>query len=266
MKTKNLQFSFWLGLSLCFLAVVAWQMPNKINRKVPYQASALNLNGAWRLIKTSDPDRTALDVVKIVADGSFTFADYNLQEKKFIRAGGGTYSLSKNSYTEKLEYLTQDSTRVGTDWVYAYNLKGKMLTLTGNRNGQKITETWERLDGGINDKAPLAGAWRIRERETQPGQMTTIQRGPRKTMKWLSGTRFQWAAINTETKQFFGTGGGTYTLQNGRYTEHIDFFSRDANRVGMDVSFDYEVKAGEWHHRGMSTAGNRIYEIWAREK
>ena len=96
--------------------------------------------------------------------------------------------------------------------------------------------------------------------------MSVMQRGPRKTIKWLSGTRFQWAAFNPQTKQFFGTGGGTYTLQNGKYTEHIEFFSRNADRVGTQVTFDYEVKNGDWHHRGLSTAGNKIYEIWAREK
>ena len=129
-----------------------------------------------------------------------------------------------------------------------------------------LTETWQRIDSAAGKQASLAGAWRIRERESQPGQMTLIQQGPRKTIKWLSDTRFQWAAINTQTKQFFGTGGGTYTLENGKYTEHIAFFSRDPKRVGMSVSFDYELKDSDWHHRGQSTTGNKIYEVWARPK
>ena len=43
-------------------------------------------------------------------------------------------------------------------------------------------------------------------------------------MKILTGSRFQWIAYNTETKQFFGTGGGSYTAKNGVYTENIEFF------------------------------------------
>ncbi|GEO06862.1 hypothetical protein AAE02nite_45260 [Adhaeribacter aerolatus] len=198
-----------------------------------------------------------------MVDGHFTAADYNLKDKAYIGAQGGTYTLNNGRYTENLEYFTTDSTKVGTNLAYNLSAKGNTLQLTRTQNGQNITETWERIDAG---GSALTGAWRIRERETQPGQMSVMQRGPRKTIKWLSGKRFQWAAINTETKQFFGTGGGTYTLKDGKYTENIEFFSRDSKRVGMSISFDYEVKNGDWHHRGLSTTGNKIYEIWAKEK
>jgi hypothetical protein len=256
-------------LAGCFLllAVVGFKFRSK--QSVPQAVrqnkafTVKNLAGAWRLQNTTDPERKAPNVIKIMIDGAFTAADYDLNNKKFISAQGGTFSLNKNTYAENIEYFTRDSTRVGSTQTYKISLKGTKLVLTGTQSGKAVTETWERVDGGA---APLAGAWRIRERETTPGQMTTIQRGPRKTIKWLSGTRFQWAAINTDTKQFFGTGGGTYTLQEGKYTEHIEFFSRDAQRVGMAVSFDYELKNGDWHHRGFSTTGNKIYEVWAREK
>jgi hypothetical protein len=91
-------------------------------------------------------------------------------------------------------------------------------------------------------------------------------RGPRKTIKVLSGTRFQWAAINTETKQFFGGGGGTYTTANGKYTEKIEFFSRDNNRVGARLTFDFALKPDGWHHAGLSSKGEPIYEIWAKDE
>jgi hypothetical protein len=225
------------------------------------------LNGAWRLVKTTDPaSRLAPDVVKILGDNSFTFAAYDQAQQRFIGAGGGTFAADKTNYTEAIEYSTQDSSLVGSKKTYTAARKGNTLQLSFRQNGEQVTETWQRIDSGAGKQPSLAGTWRIRERETQPGQMTVIQQGPRKTIKWLSGTRFQWAAINTQTKQFFGTGGGTYTLQNGRYTEHIAFFSRDPKRVGMSVSFDYEVRGGDWHHRGLSTTGNKIYEVWTRAK
>jgi hypothetical protein len=110
----------------------------------------------------------------------------------------------------------------------------------------------------------LTGDWRIIERE-QNGKMIPIQKGHRKTIKILAGSRFQWAAINTDTKEFFGTGGGTYTANNGKYTETIEFFSRDSSRVGNKLSFDFEVKDNNWHHKGLSSTGNKIYEVWTRE-
>ena len=93
--------------------------------------------------------------------------------------------------------------------------------------------------------------------------MRTMQMGPRKTFKVCSGTRFQWAAYNVETKQFSGTGGGTYTFKDGKYTENIKFFSRDNSRVGMSLEFDFELNEGKWHHKGYSSKGDPMHEVWS---
>ena len=122
----------------------------------------------------------------------------------------------------------------------------------------------KRIDDGTPGK--LQNAWlmsgRIRDGKTQ---LRDTNR-PRKTMKILSGTRFQWIAYNTETKQFMGTGGGTYSTVNGEYTENIEFFSRDDSRVGMSLKFNYELIDGKWHHSGLSSKGNPIHEIWSIRK
>jgi hypothetical protein len=98
------------------------------------------------------------------------------------------------------------------------------------------------------------------------GSIQPIQKSPRKTLKILSSTRFQWMAINTETKEFFGTGGGTYTFKDGKYTENIEFFSRDSSRVGASLSFDGSVNNNVWTHKGLSSRGEAIHEEWSREK
>jgi hypothetical protein len=85
---------------------------------------------------------------------------------------------------------------------------------------------------------------------------------PRKTMKILSGTRFQWIAYNTETKKFMGTGGGTYTTKNGNYNENIEFFSRDNSKSGLKLKFDYEIIDNQWNHKGFSSKGDPLHEIW----
>ena len=121
--------------------------------------------------------------------------------------------------------------------------------------------SYKRLDDG---SAPLTGVWHITG-QMREGKIVPIHRtGTRKTLKILSGTRFQWAAIDPGTKEFFGTGGGTYQFVNGKYTEHIEFFSRDSNRVGASLSFDGRLENGEWNHSGLSSKGDKIYEIWSR--
>ena len=92
-----------------------------------------------------------------------------------------------------------------------------------------------------------------------------MTKAARKTIKIFSKTRFQWAAINTQTGDFSGTGGGTYTLKDGKYTATLEFFSRDSSRVGMSLSFDALVEGGKWTHSGKSSTGNPVNEIWEKQ-
>ena len=50
-------------------------------------------------------------------------------------------------------------------------------------------------------------------RITDEGEKRRDISKPRKTMKFLKNGNFQWIAFNTETFQFFGSGGGTYSLK-----------------------------------------------------
>ena len=69
----------------------------------------------------------------------------------------------------------------------------------------------------------------------------------------MKNGNFQWIAFNTETFQFFGSGGGTYSAKNGIYTENIQFFSRNNNSVGKILPFNYSLKGVDWHHSGKSS-------------
>ncbi len=138
------------------------------------------------------------------------------------------------------------------------NMSLSQQTLALTVNG--ATETYKRVD---DSKSQLAGHWLITGRMNN-GSMQTITPGARRTIKLLTGTRFQWIAINVETKEFFGTGGGSYTFVNGKYTENIEFFSRDSTRVGASLSFDGKVEGNNWHHSGLSSRGEPIHEIWTK--
>jgi hypothetical protein len=54
--------------------------------------------------------------------------------------------------------------------------------------------------------------------------------GTRKTIKILSGRRFQWAAIDPGQKQFSGTGGGTYDLGMESIQSTLNFSQRQQPR------------------------------------
>ncbi|MGV3657564.1 MAG: hypothetical protein ACO1NX_06405, partial [Chitinophagaceae bacterium] len=204
----------------------------------PMQETAEDpLRGAWRQQENGGED------VLLFMDGYATQTMYKLGDKEFVMSRGGTYSVDGSNLNLMFEFDTKEKANIGQRFTAQYKIDGDKLQIT--IDGE--SETWKRVDDG---QAPLAGVWRITNR-MQEGKLTPIhQTGPRKTLKILTGTRFQWAAINPETKEFSGSGGGTYTFENGKYTEHIEFFSRDNSRVGNSLSFDGKLENGAWHHSG----------------
>jgi hypothetical protein len=201
----------------------------------------------------------AEEQVVIFADGYFTHTVYDQQNRKFIRTRGGIFTLRDEELSVRYEFDTKDTEQVGQTVKYKLDADEKEIEL--DLNGQK--QEWSKIDEGNEG---LAGLWTISARQ-QNGELVPIhQRGTRKTIKILSSTRFQWAAIDPGTKQFMGTGGGSYKFENGQYIENIEFFSRDSSRVGQSLSFNGKIDNGEWHHSGFSSKGDPIYEVWSRKK
>jgi hypothetical protein len=218
---------------------------------------AQSINGAWK----RDLD-TAVQYITII-DDYFSTATFDVTHKKFISTRGGTAQLlignppASCTMSGVIEFNTANRAEVKSTYSYGVVIKGKKLILPVDG----ISKEWERVDEG---KDALSGNWKITGRE-QDGKIVVMRPGARKTIKILSGTRFQWAAINSDTGEFFGTGGGNYSFKDGKYTENIEFFSRDSSRVGASLSFDAALKEGKWHHSGLSSKGDKIYEIWERK-
>lgn len=215
------------------------------------QTNSPAITGAW---KVNEDDK---EHVLIFQDGFFFHTSFDKNGKQFFLSQGGTYTQKGEELTAKIYFHTANKAEVGTQLNASFSIAGNTLNLFINGEEQN----WTRLDDG---SAALAGTWRITSR-MQDGKLVPIhQTGARQTYKILSGTRFQWAAINPETKEFSGTGGGTYTFTDGKYTENIEFFSRDNTRVGASLTFEGKLENGEWHHSGLSSKGDKIYEVWSR--
>jgi hypothetical protein len=211
------------------------------------------LRGAW--VHQSGNDEQVL----LFVDDYNTQTVYSKAGKKFTETRGGNYSINGNKLKIDYEFDTRDKEKTGQSLAYNFSVKNNELTI--DADGKKLI--YKRIDDGT---APLTGVWQITSRMHDSKLVPIHRTGTRKTIKILSGTRFQWAAIDPGTKQFSGTGGGTYEFTNGKYVEHIEFFSRDSSRVGASLSFDGKLEKGEWHHSGLSSRGDKIYEIWSRSK
>ena len=210
--------------------------------------------GAWEATSITENGDKIRSVV-IFTDGYQVLSKYNATTGKFIHCNGGKWALEGDTMTETVEFHTDNAELVGNEVSFKIAITDSSLQIIGN--DLKLN----RVDNGR--PGALQGAWlmsgRMRDGEVQSRDTSS----PRKTMKILSGTRFQWIAYNTETKEFKGTGGGTYTTENGEYVEAIEFFSRDDSKVGLSLKFNYELRDGKWHHSGLSSKGDPIHEIWS---
>lgn len=230
-------------LILIILTTTGFQTLNKTDK----------LTGAWQWQNGNQVQ------MLLFIDDYVTHTTYDKAGKQFIQTNGGNYTANDNSLNVQYEFDTENTDRIGQSKNHSFSVSGNQLTT--NLNGQKAV--WQRVDAGA---APLAGVWHITSR-MQDGKLVPIHRtGTRKTLKILTGNRFQWVAIDPGTKQFSGTGGGTYTFNNGTYTENIEFFSRDSSRIGASLSFNGKLEGKDWHHSGLSSKGDKIYEVWSRVK
>mgnify|MGYP001194991021 FL=1 len=220
-----------------------------------FSMNSQKLVGAWERIYNSENGQKLKSIV-IFSDNYQTISTYELSSGKFISSNGGSWNLNGNQMSETVEFDTENNERVGDKIEFEIDIKENELSIVGS------DMIFKRIDSGKPGK--LQGAWlmsgRVRDGKKQ---LRDVSR-PRKTMKILSGTRFQWIAYNTQTKQFMGTGGGTYTTINGEYKESIDFFSRDDSKVGIELKFDYNIIDDEWNHQGFSSKGDPLHEIWVK--
>lgn len=216
----------------------------------PENAPSAEISGAW----TSKTDSGSL--LLIISDNYCSITAFDEANKKFFYTKGGVLKQDAGSSTLLLEFHSQESTEVGRKTNPVFSLKNNEL----DSDIDGVQRKWLKVDDA---KTPLTGCWRI-SRRVNDGETNEIKPNPRKTLKILSGTKFQWMAINTETGQFFGTGGGSYTFKDGKYTEHLEFFSRDNSRVGASLTFDGKVENNIWYHKGRSSKGDPVDEQWVK--
>ena len=182
---------------------------------------------------------------KIMLDENyFVETQYLTKTAEFILTRGGYYNKTE---TNIIKVNLEFNSNFSKDSLKLFEIEKK--------------DSWIKSFGKPID---LNGKWLMAGRITNEGEKRRDISKPRKTMKFLKNGNFQWIAFNTETFQFFGSGGGTYSAKNGIYTENIQFFSRNNNSVGKILPFNYSLKGVDWHHSGKSSKGDPIYEIWTK--
>jgi hypothetical protein len=240
MKLKNIGIFIGLILFLSFFDKIMAQIPANVYH-----------------FEEKSQDGTLHHELKLDGD-YYVHTVYKESSSEFIKTMGGFYTTSDKKLMVALEFNSNHKEDNITRIEVPYTLKNGNLILEG-----ATPMTFKPMSQDAQD---LDGKWLMTGRVTDQGEQRRDTSSPRKTMKYLLNGHFQWIAYNTETFEFFGSGGGTYDATNGKYTENIGYFSRDNSRVGAALSFNYELNGKDWYHTGKSSKGDPLNEIWTKRE
>ena len=185
-----------------------------------------------------------------------THTVYQVDSPFFIKTLGGFYEQKEDVILLVLEFNSDYAKDSITTKTLSYELDGDKLILNGNKKRIYVKQAVISQD--------LDGTWLFGTRGPDLGQDRRGDTRSRKTLKFMIDGRFQWIAYDVGDFRFMGTGGGNYTAEDGKYTENVEYFSRDNSRAGTSLKFMYKVHEDDWHHIGNNSRGEPMYEIWMR--
>jgi hypothetical protein len=137
---KKVSLVFAIVLAAVFLA---------LSQTNGSHAKKSQLDGTWELGSGQPLPKGARDI-KIISGGHFIFVAYDTDRGKPLYTGGGTYSLNGSSYTEHVDFASDEISGVGLvgkDQPFTVKVDGDRFTKTGTlSNGKGLSETWKRVD------------------------------------------------------------------------------------------------------------------------
>lgn len=110
-----------------------------------WQITGRERNGEMQRRTPTGPRRT----MKLLSNERFQWIAYNTETRELGGTGGGSYTTDeKGNYIESIEFFSRDSTRVGAELPFRYELKEGEWHHSGNSSkGEPIYEVWSRREG-----------------------------------------------------------------------------------------------------------------------
>ncbi len=132
-----------LGFSIALAAVfLAWSQTNGSHAKKG------QLDGTWELISGQPLPKGTRDI-KIISQGHFIFVAYDIETGKPRYTGGGTYNLKGTSYTEHIDFMSDEISAgmIGKDRSFTVKVDGDTFTQMGVlSSGKNLSEVWRRAE------------------------------------------------------------------------------------------------------------------------
>jgi hypothetical protein len=101
----------------------------------------------------------------------------------------------------------------------------------------------------LTAQAP-SGAYKATETQYGDTKQSKEELSRQPVIKLFKDGHWIVASFGDSAGGFQGTAGGTYKIVNGKYVEHISFFSWDSTAVGKSYIYDYTLNGNEYSQDG----------------
>lgn len=281
-------------LCLCFLALIGCTSKTEVEEK-PLD-EPISLEGTWQLISFRSQDDTTWQshpetviYQKHITPTHFTWISFESEKDSLLGTGGGTYTYNDatRTYTEDIHFFyPPGSNELGQAIPFSVDVKDGKWYHKGYAkvfefdpdigenvvsDSSVIDEIWERTNVSSKDatNGSLVGTWNQQSNKASTDSLWTEFPSFVGYMKLVTPTHFVWVKYNTEGDEVMGSGGGTYTLSNDQYIEHLQFFHPTTGGYSTATStFDYTLENNNWQIAGSvddgSGVSDRFEEIWEK--
>ncbi len=295
MNTKNIFQIVVLG----FLMTQLGCTPKEDSRAMEINKDALM--GSWRLIKsievghedtTNRRDGEAKYYIKHVTESHFTWIEYDKEREQLLGAGGGTYTIQGNTYTENIEFYFPPganelgqaipfSAKINDDGTWRHTGYAKLFEFdpeTGDNvmfDSAIIDELWEKVDAPFAASPDLVGTWTLSSYRDATDSVRSDWPDFVGYLKLVTPNYFNWVQYNKEGDEMMALGGGTYTYdgEGSKYVENLSYIYPSDDQSKLQLPFDCTLENDLWYHKGTTwkMSGNQIYgdstkidEIWIK--
>jgi hypothetical protein len=223
---------------------------------------SLQLFAQNALVGTWEYKNDSVRSVKIITPTHWMVFSESLKEKdmEFIRAHGGTYTITGNKYVENIETASwEDFSKTKTDFTYEVDgdkFFQKGLLTFEDGSVIHINEVWQKVKTPNSyDNNPSVGVW------DQLSSTYTMADGSKETHTNPTVTRFQiitpthWMRISHRNNKFRNFMGGTYNTYGNKLYPNFEFISNPSEQY-RDVVIDQKVDGDKLSWNGYVTIPN----------
>jgi hypothetical protein len=238
----------------------------------------LNMPGVYKMvsrsIKTDKTDSTYsnIDQLKIYTDDHMMYANINSPDS-VSGFGIGSYSVAKDTVTENVIYMANDTSfsenPASYDLAIKKTEKGYQQLIIGiqNKAGDKmdLTESYEST--GLTQTTPLDGSWKMVKRYQIKGKDTTLNKASQFKTYYAGYCIWGHTWKDSLNKTHTGIGYGKFTMTGNNKVKESMMVSTYAEVRGHDFDIDIELMGkDEFKQTIVDPDGSITVEIYERLK